>query len=155
MTLRIYCDGSADERSGRPGGWAFLIVREGKVLLSGSGGERSTTNNVMELQAALSGLEAVRERKWHDGERVELVSDSRVTLDAASGAQLPRKHLELAHRVFQASADVSAQPRWIRGHSGDTWNEAVDALAHEARWALVPEKAKRRAARRSLAKAPG
>ena len=147
--MSIYCDGSSHEDARRPGGWAFLIVRRGEVLLEGTGAHPSASNNTMELQAALCGLTAVLTRGWHAGAEVELVSDSRVTLEIASGAaQLPAHDRELASSVRDAATQACASTRWVRGHSGDRWNERVDALASAAKLTLVPLRVKKKAERR-------
>ena len=144
--LSIFCDGSSHSRGGLPGGWAFIVVKDGVALVTRTGGERSTTNNLMELRAALLGLNEVIAL---GGGEVELVSDSRFTLDIANGSYLPAKHLAEARALREAALEAKARTRWIRGHSGDRWNEAVDALAHEAKQAFVPAKVKRRAERRT------
>jgi ribonuclease HI len=146
--LSIYCDGSSHGRSGWPGGWAFVVVEGVQVLLSENGAHRSTTNNIMELQAALAGLNAILARRWHTDAEVELVSDSQFTLRIASGVYLPGKNRDLALAVRKACVEVVAQVRWVEGHSGDVWNERVDALAHEAKQTLVPARVKKRAERK-------
>jgi ribonuclease HI len=131
--LEVYADGSAEGLVGKPGGWAFMVVRDDEVLLSKSGGSASTTSLVMELQAALRGLTEVTERGWHLEQTVELISDSSIALDIATGRFLPKRPLELALALRAASVKAGATTRWVRAHSGHRWNEAVDALAREAR----------------------
>ena len=145
--LSIFCDGSSHSRGGLPGGWAFIVVKDDRALVTRSGGHKSTTNNLMELQAALLGLEEVIVRGSVDD--VELVSDSRFTLDIANGSSLPGKHLTQARALRAAALRANANTRWVRGHSGDTWNEKVDALAHEAKQKFVPARVKRKAERRA------
>ena len=149
MLLSIYCDGAAHDRRGWPGGWAFAVVSEGQALLTASGAHPSTTNNAMELMAALCGLRAVAENGWHLARPVELVSDSRVALTIADGSWFPRKPDPLASQLRAACLEVGARTRWVRGHSGDEWNERVDAAAGEARQALVPARVKKKDARRA------
>lgn len=131
--LELYCDGSGEERVGRRGGWAFLVVRGDQVLASKSGASRSTTCLVMELEAALSGLNEVLARDWHRRHAIELVSDSSIALDIAGGRFMPKRHVALAQALRAASLEAGASTRWVRGHSGSRWNEAADALAHEAK----------------------
>jgi ribonuclease HI len=145
--LSIFCDGSSHSRGGLPGGWAFIVVKDERALVARSGGEKSTTNNVMELRAALFGLREVIARGG--GEEVELVSDSRFTLDIANGSYLPTRHLAEARELRAAAIEAGARTRWVRGHSGDAWNEKVDALAHEAKQAFVPARVKKKAERRA------
>ena len=131
--LELYCDGSADAQVGKPGGWAFLVVRNDEVLLSKSGRSASTTSLVMELEAARAALDEVITRGWHLKHTIELISDSSIALDIAAGRFLPKRHVELAQKLRTAAATARAQTRWVRAHSGHRWNEAVDALAHEAK----------------------
>lgn len=144
--LSVYADGSSHSRGGLPGGWAFVVVKDGQVQVTKSGGAKSTTNNQMELRAALLGLREVIALGL--SEAVELVSDSRFTIDIANGSYLPTKHLAQAKELREAAVQARATTRWVRGHSGDRWNEVVDALAHEAKQAFVPARVKKKAERR-------
>lgn len=148
-TLELYCDGSAEERVGKPGGWAFLIVRDDEVLASKSGRSASTTSLVMEFEAALFGLNEVIARGWHEGHAVELISDSSIALDVAAGRFLPKRHVELARALRAASVTAQATTRWVRAHSGHRWNEAADALAHEAKVAVASPRSARRQGKES------
>lgn len=146
--VRVYCDGSAHDAPGLPGGWAFLVVRGEREQLRGSGGTKSTTSTEMELRAALEGLRALGARGLLAFRSVELVSDCRHTVDVASGAPLPQRERDLAIELRDACQKLDVRARWIRGHAGEVWNERVDALAHEAKQAFVPERVKRKQRRR-------
>lgn len=101
------------------------------------------------MQAALAGLQAVITRGWHLGASVGLVSDSRGTLEIASGeAPLPAHDTALASALRDAFIAAGATTRWVRGHSGNRWNEHVDALASAAKQTLVPSRVKKKAERR-------
>jgi ribonuclease HI len=89
--LSVYCDGAAHAKQGWPGGWAFVVLRAGEVLCTQTGAAARTSNNLMELEAALRGVQAVLAAGWHLGAAVELVSDSKVALDAAAGLGAPRE----------------------------------------------------------------
>gem|GEM_PF-2625486 len=117
------------------------MIRDELLVAMHSGGSKSTTNNRMELTAALAGLRAVID--LGSVEPVELVSDSRFTLDIANGSYLPKKHLAEAFALRAAAVEAKATTRWVRGHSGDKWNEAVDALAHHAKQAFIRRRARR------------
>ena len=145
--LSIFCDGSSHSRGGLPGGWAFIVVQDDVAVVTRTGGAKSTTNNLMELRAALLGLREVIALGRTGA--VELVSDSRFTLDIANGSSLPAKHVAEARALREAALVVGAKTRWVRGHSGDRWNEVVDALAHEAKQTFVPARVRRRAERRA------
>lgn len=131
--LEVYCDGSAEGRVGKPGGWAFVVVREDVVLLEKSGRADATTSLVMELEAAHRALEAVVAHGWHEGHLVELISDSSIALDIAAGKFLPKRHVALAEALRSIAIVAGARTRWVRAHSGHRWNERVDLAAAEAR----------------------
>jgi ribonuclease HI len=135
--LEVHSDGSAAERMGRPGGWAFVIVREDELLAVGTGGSARTTCLVMELEAARAGLVEVLTRDWQEEHRVELVSDSSIALEIASGrfTPRPRAYAAQAQALREAALATGATTRWVPAHQGHRWNERVDALAREARTA--------------------
>ena len=132
----IYTDGSCEGNPG-PGGY-------GVVLLSGthrkelSGGYRLTTNNRMELLAAIRGLEALKNRS-----RVTLHSDSRYVIDgiekgwaanwrARNWRKADRKpaiNPDLWGRLLDLCDEHDVSFTWVRGHSGVPENERCDALA--------------------------
>lgn len=125
--ISVYSDGSSHARGGLPGGWGFVIVRDGAdVLAAGGGNDPSTTNNVMEMTGALRGLLAAQALGLSG---VELVSDSKYVLGMASGAYSPSTNHDLAAALKKTAREVSASFRWVKGHSGDRWNERVDSIA--------------------------
>lgn len=137
--MQIYCDGSAHERRGLPGGWAYAVVQGGQLLFSDSGAVPATTNNEVELCAAIAGVRAVATRGLHLGRReVELISDSRITLECAQGVDPPAAHAALGAELRALAIETNLKTTWVRGHSGNRWNEHVDRLAHQAKLTLVP-----------------
>lgn len=134
----VWTDGACSGNPG-PGGWAVLL-RSGDRERELSGGEALTTNNRMELRAAIEALRALRRPA-----RVVLTTDSEyVRLGitewlptwrargwrTASGSAVRNRELwEELHRVLEPH-DV--EWRWVRGHAGDPENERVDALARAA-----------------------
>jgi ribonuclease HI len=135
--LSVYSDGSSADRSGRAGGWAFVVVRDGALICEGSGGARATNGNQMELKAARAGLLAAAAQRI-GAEEIELVTDSRVTLKA----------------LREESERSGVALRWVRGHSGDAWNERVDAMASAAKQAFIPARVLRKSAARAAKKSP-
>ena len=133
--ISLYADGAGAERVGRPGGWAFALVRGDELLLERWGREDRTTSLAMELVAATRGLEAVRELGVRE---VELISDCRIALDVVRGTFLPKPALvrALAETLHAVARELTVTTRWVRAHAGDAWNEAVDALAADARGPL-------------------
>jgi ribonuclease HI len=135
--VTIFTDGSCDPNPG-PGGWAALL-RSGKVEKELIGSEAKSTNNRMELTAALQALRALKESC-----RVELYTDSEY-LRRGITEWLPgwrargwrRKGGQLANvELWQALDKVVQQHQvhwhWVRGHAGHPENERVDHLAHQA-----------------------
>ena len=110
-----------------PGGWAALL-RWGKVERELSGGEPDTTNNRMELMAAIAALEALREPC--NGILDWLANWIRRGWKTAGGD--PVKNRDLWERLQAAAAPHAVDWRWVKGHSGHPENERVDQLARIA-----------------------
>lgn len=136
--VEIYTDGACLGNPG-PGGWgAILRWRDRERELSG--GEPATTNNRMELMAAISGLEALRRDV-----RARVYTDSTYVRDGITrwihqwkrngwrtAARKPVKNADLWQRLELALAGHDVEWRWIRGHAGHPENERADALARAA-----------------------
>lgn len=138
--ISIYADGSSDGTSKGPIGWGWIVLNGTEVLDCGSGCLPVGTNNVAELMGAVEGLKAYERLKntlGHYGidpnQPIELVSDSQYVLCLASGRSQPTKNVELAVEVYQRSQALGAATRWVRGHSGEIWNEKCDELAKYAK----------------------
>ena len=131
----IHTDGACLGNPG-PGGWGVLLHWCG-VERELSGGEADTTNNRMELMAAIAALESLREPC-----EVILHTDSQYVrqgiLEWMSGwirrgwktaGGAPVKNRDLWERLHQAAARHQVDWRWVKGHAGDPGNERVDQLA--------------------------
>ena len=135
--ITAYADGSCLGNPG-PGGWAVLILNPDGVSHTLSGGELNTTNNRMELTAAIAALDALADDVpallFVDSEYVVLgVNQWRPQWESRGWRNANRKPVansDLWRRLF---AVVDARPlvelRWIRGHAGHRGNEIVDRLA--------------------------
>lgn len=136
--VQIYTDGACRGNPG-PGGWAALLIA-GKERKELSGAESLTTNNRMELMAAISGLSALKRRC-----SVKLYTDSKYVLQGLTewlpqwkargwrtAAREPVKNKDLWEMLDVAAAAQDIEWHWVRGHSGDEGNEHVDALANQA-----------------------
>jgi len=130
MQVWLYTDGACDiHASNRPGGWAAILravddkgaVRREEVL---SGGQEHSTNNQMELQAVIGGLQALKRPA-----RLTIVSDSRYVIDIASGKKRAAKNKALWARFWRLAAPHQIQWRYVAGHSGHPLNERCDRLA--------------------------
>ncbi len=135
-TVEIYTDGACRGNPG-PGGWgAVLAAGEHRKTLYG--GERLTTNNRMELTAAIEALRALKGRQ-----RVVLHTDSKYVMEGIrswlpgwkqrgwkTAARKPVKNQDLWQALDEAAAKHDVTWKWVKGHAGHPGNEAADALAN-------------------------
>ena len=133
----IYTDGACRGNPG-PGGWGALI-RIDAIEKEIFGGQIDTTNNQMELTAAIEGLAALKERC-----SVELYTDSKYVMDGITqwiqnwkknnwrtAAKKDVKNKELWQKLDQLISQHQVQWHWVKGHSGDAGNETADLLANK------------------------
>lgn len=141
MTLpnvEIATDGACKGNPG-PGGWGALLRADGheKEL---SGGEKLTTNNRMEMTAAIEALESLKRPC-----RVTLSTDSRYVMDGLTkwihgwqrngwktADRKPVKNADLWQRLLAAAKPHEIEWKWVKGHNGHPDNERVDRLASDA-----------------------
>ena len=137
-TVEIFTDGACRGNPG-PGGWgAVLRYREHEKRISGGSG--ATTNNRMELTAAIEALEALRRPC-----RVRLSTDSTYVRDGITrwipnwkrrgwltADRKPVKNADLWRRLEQAASCHDVEWLWVKGHAGHEGNESADALARSA-----------------------
>ncbi len=137
-SIEIHTDGACLGNPG-PGGWAALLrykAHEREL----SGGEAHTTNNRMELMAAIAGLEALSESCT-----IMLQTDSQyvrqgitewmpgwVRRNWKTAGGDPVKNRDLWERLHAATGRHQIEWRWVKGHNGDPDNERVDQLARDA-----------------------
>lgn len=132
LAVEIWTDGSSAAKGDLPGGWGYIIILDGHPVATDYGGDPSTTNNRMELTAAIKGLEAARPYVTGQTE-VTLYSDSQYTLGLASGKYSPQKNKDLAQQVRSLTVELGARCEWVRGHAGIGWNEMADRLAKKGK----------------------
>jgi ribonuclease HI len=133
----IYTDGACRGNPG-PGGWGALIKFDSaeKEIF---GGQTDTTNNQMELSAAIEGLAILKEPC-----SVELFTDSKYVMDGITqwiqnwkknnwrtAAKKDVKNKELWQKLDQLISHHQVQWHWVKGHSGDAGNETADLLANK------------------------
>lgn len=134
----IYTDGACRGNPG-PGGWGALLT-SGESRKAISGFAPQTTNNRMELQAALEALLALKQpcriTLWTDSEYLRKGMTEWLPGWKARGwktaAKQPVKNADLWQALEEASLRHRIDWRWVKGHAGDPGNEAVDRLANEA-----------------------
>jgi ribonuclease HI len=132
----IYTDGACRGNPG-PGGWGAILI-SGVHRREICGGERATTNNRMELMAAIQALEALKRPC-----RVELHTDSQYVRTGISewiagwkargwrtAGKTPVKNDDLWKRLDQARLRHTVDWRWVKGHAGHELNERADELAN-------------------------
>jgi ribonuclease HI len=133
--VEIFTDGACKGNPG-PGGWG-AILRMGKHEKELSGSDPATTNNRMELTAAIRALQALIEPC-----KVTLHSDSKYVLEGITrwvhgwkkngwktAAKKPVQNTELWHELIEAAARHEVEWVWVKGHDGHPENERADALA--------------------------
>jgi ribonuclease HI len=104
------------------------VLVDGEPRYVKNGGDPSTTNNLMELEGAIQGLRYLRRHPEVVG-TISLVSDSQYVLGLASGKSSPSKNVEKATELRNLAIELKVSTRWVRGHSGDHWNEVCDRLS--------------------------
>jgi ribonuclease HI len=124
--IRIFTDGSCLGNPG-PGGWAY-VIRDGENEVEGYGAEQQTTNNRMELMAAIQALKALAGHP----QTVVLHSDSQLLIKTMSHGWKRKKNLDLWTELDQLSAQHQVSWQWVRGHNGHADNERCDRLAQQA-----------------------
>ena len=122
--IHIYTDGSCLGNPG-PGGWAAVIEGDG-AKRSLAGREDDTTNNRMEILAAIKGLEVVLERS-----EVAVFSDSQYVVNTMTKGWKRNANQDLWARLDAAASSRSVHWEWVRGHAGNPGNEEADALANQ------------------------
>jgi ribonuclease HI len=137
-TITIHTDGACSGNPG-PGGWGAILEWNG-TKKEIKGGETDTTNNRMELMAAIQALDALKK----DGRHVILVTDSVYVRDGITkwihgwkkrgwktANKKPVKNVELWQQLDTLNQRHDIEWRWVKGHSGDPGNERADELARE------------------------
>lgn len=137
-TITIHTDGACSGNPG-PGGWGAILEWNGhrKEL---KGGEHDTTNNRMEMQAAIEALKALKK----PGRTVILITDSVYLRDGITkwihgwkkrgwktADKKPVKNVDLWQELEQLTEQHAIEWRWVKGHAGDPGNERADELARE------------------------
>ncbi len=135
--IEIYTDGACAGNPG-PGGWGVLII-DGDNETELIGGEVETTNNRMEMTAAIEGLRAARE-----GAPVRLYTDSQYVKNGITqwiegwkrngwrtAARKPVKNRDLWEVLDALASGREIEWRWVKGHAGDPGNERADELARQ------------------------
>ena len=133
----IYTDGACKGNPG-PGGWGVLMMA-GEHRRELCGGEKNTTNNRMELTAAIEALRALKRPT-----QVRMFTDSKYVMQGIetwihgwkkngwrTSDKKPVKNMDLWQALDALNAAHTVEWRWVKGHSGDPGNERADALSND------------------------
>ncbi|GHU08885.1 ribonuclease H [Spirochaetia bacterium] len=156
MAFSIYTDGGCSGNPG-PGGWAYVIVQDTfqgpAILAEQCGGEKVTTNNRMEIQAAISALEALPSIHFPHSvsspesvpNKISLYTDSQYLQKGMTewlknwknkgwrtADKQPVKNQDLWQKLDALSSLYSITWIWVKGHAGVEYNERCDALTQKA-----------------------
>lgn len=129
--IKVYVDGACSGNPG-PGGWAAIVVNtDTGQTFQKHGGEAETTNNRMEITAAISGLTAALGRYGEaiSESGVEIISDSQYVVNTMSRGWQRNKNTDLWDILEYLSEGIKITWTWVRGHNGDPYNEMCDRLA--------------------------
>lgn len=128
--FKIYTDGACDNiQYPNYGSWAYLILEDDKIIEQQSGSDIHTTNNRMEMLAIILSL-----MELPYGSEVEIFTDSQYCIGAFSNKYRAKANTDLIKqfRDIERDRNLSITFTWVRGHSGDEYNEIVDKLANDA-----------------------
>ena len=145
MKINIYTDGACVGNPG-PGGWAAIIIKENKKKEL-FGGEKLTTNNRMELTAAIRGLEYCHSEEGEQPslKEIKIYTDS-IYLKEGITVWIEKweknnwktsdkknvKNIDLWKKLKEFTKSIQVDWCWVKGHSGDPMNDLADKLAKEA-----------------------
>ena len=136
--IKIYTDGSCLKNPGN-GGWAAIIfINNEKIVISGN--KKNTTNNQMELLAAIEALKKIPERQ-----KIQIYTDSRYVKQGITewiekwiqnnwktSSKQKVKNVDLWKELNEISKKHQIEWHWVKAHAGDAFNEEADELAKKA-----------------------
>ena len=138
----IYTDGGCTGNPG-PGGWACVLLKDGEEHHF-SGGDVSTTNNRMEMTAVITALKEIINMGWD--KKADIYTDSQYVKNGLTqwihgwirngwktAAKKPVKNKELWIEMKELCDEFSLEWHWVKGHSGDKYNELCDQLVESER----------------------
>lgn len=138
----VYTDGGCSGNPG-PGGWGIVVIANGEARQL-SGGEKITTNNRMELTAAISALSVIQNTPSFNGKKIIVNIDSQyvkngITLWIKSWKQKgwktadkkPVKNQDLWQQLDDLNSSLDVEWNWVKGHAGIEYNEICDQLCQK------------------------
>ncbi len=141
-TIVIYTDGGCHGNPG-PGGWGCVILYEDKEHTY-SGGEKDTTNNRMELTAAISALSAISQNDSWKNKHIAVYSDSQYVKNGITSwiqnwkkngwktsTKKPVLNKDLWEKLDILYSSLDVEWKWVKGHAGIKYNEVCDQLCQQ------------------------
>jgi ribonuclease HI len=141
--IKIYTDGAARGNPGKAG-WGAVFIMQDKnkeKILEIGGRSDHATNNQMELMAAIEGLKYIKNNLRH-GVDVKIFADSKYVILGATewifnwqknnwrnAAEKPVMNQELWEELYELTEELKPTWEYVKGHSGDRWNDRVDEIA--------------------------
>ena len=138
----VYTDGGCSGNPG-PGGWGIVVIANGEARQL-SGGEKNTTNNRMELTAAISALSVIKNTPSFNGKKITVNIDSQyvkngITVWIKSWKQKgwktadkkPVKNQDLWQQLDELNSNLNVEWNWVKGHAGIEYNEICDQLCQK------------------------
>ena len=138
----VYTDGGCSGNPG-PGGWGIVVIANGEARQL-SGGEKITTNNRMELTAAIAALSVIQNTPSFNGKKIIVNIDSQyvkngITLWIKSWKQKgwktadkkPVKNQDLWQQLDELNSSLDIEWNWVKGHAGIEYNEICDQLCQK------------------------
>lgn len=138
--IDIFTDGGCSGNPG-PGGWAYVLIRNGEMLTYASGSSAQTTNNIMELSAVINALESSILMEFNE---INLYTDSQYVKNGITtwifswkkngwktASKDPVKNRELWEKLDILNGRIKVNWCWVKGHAGIKYNEMCDSLVRK------------------------
>lgn len=129
-----YTDGSCFGNPGK-GGWGVVLIKDGNLVSTHCGYEDMTTNNRMELMAVISAMEVehnittIYTDSKYVKNGIEVWIHNWVKNGWKTAAKRPVKNRDLWEKLYNLNRETNPKWEWVKGHSGDKWNDLVDRIA--------------------------
>ena len=138
----VYTDGGCSGNPG-PGGWGIVVIANGEARQL-SGGEKNTTNNRMELTAAISALSVIKNTPSFNGKKITVNIDSQYVKNGITvwikgwkqkgwktADKKPVKNQDLWQQLDELNSSLDVEWNWVKGHAGIEYNEICDQLCQK------------------------
>ena len=123
--IEIYTDGAYSSSRER-GGWAFVVVEDNKKTHSSFGSANKTTNNRMEIMAALKAMLWIEEKQIKES---TIISDSMYVIGTMTRDWKKNKNVDLWVQMIDVASKINVKWKHVKGHSGNYFNDYCDMLA--------------------------